>query len=83
MVSRAIDLPSPCVSVCTLDSATGYCLGCLRTAGEIAAWRELDFDQRLALLERLRARRREIGLPVRDGRRRRRRRAAASAPAIA
>ncbi len=80
-MSRAIDLPSPCVSVCTLDAATGYCLGCLRTAGEIAAWRELDFDQRLALLERLRARRRELGLPVRD--RRRRRRAAASAPAVA
>ncbi len=80
-MSRAIDLPSPCVSVCTLDAATGYCLGCLRTAAEIAAWRELDFDQRLALLERLRARRRELGLPVRD--RRRRRRAATSAPAVA
>ena len=57
-MSRAIDPPSPCVSVCTLDSATGYCLGCLRTAGEIAAWRELDFEQRLALLGRLCARRR-------------------------
>lgn len=57
-MSRAIDLPPPCVGVCTLDSATGYCLGCLRTAGEIAAWRELDFEQRLALLGRLCARRR-------------------------
>ncbi len=82
-MSRAIDLPSPCVSVCTLDAATGYCLGCLRTAGEIAAWQELEFDQRLALLDRLRARRRELGLPVRDRRQRRRKRAAASAPAIA
>ncbi len=80
-MSRAIDLPSPCVSVCTLDSATGYCQGCLRTAGEIAAWRELDFEQRLALLGRLCARRREFGLPVRE--RRRRRRGAANAPAVA
>ncbi len=80
-MSRAIDLPSPCVSVCTLDSATGYCLGCLRTAGEIAAWRELDFEQRLELLGRLCARRREFGLPVRE--RRRRRRGTANAPAAA
>ena len=81
MVSREIDLPSPCVSVCTLDAASGYCQGCLRTASEIAAWRELDFNQRLALLGRLRARRRELGLPVRELRRRRR--GAANAPAVA
>lgn len=28
---------SPCIGVCTLDAA-GYCIGCLRTAGEIGQW---------------------------------------------
>ena len=35
-------LPSPCISVCRLDSASGYCEGCLRTLDEIAAWGTLD-----------------------------------------
>jgi predicted Fe-S protein YdhL (DUF1289 family) len=33
---------SPCVGVCRLDERSGLCLGCGRTGGEIAAWRELD-----------------------------------------
>ena len=31
---------SPCVGVCKLDEATGYCLGCARTGEEIAVWRD-------------------------------------------
>ena len=31
-------LPSPCISVCTMDDATGLCVGCLRTIDEIIAW---------------------------------------------
>ena len=38
-MSAAIDLPSPCVSVCELDPVTRFCRGCLRTTAEIAAWR--------------------------------------------
>lgn len=70
-VNAAIDLPSPCVSVCEIDPASGYCRGCLRSAEEIAVWHDLDFDGRLDLLERLRGRRREMGLPVRKRTRRR------------
>lgn len=33
---------SPCIGVCTLDPATGFCLGCRRTIEEIAAWPRLD-----------------------------------------
>lgn len=77
-MSAAIDLPSPCVSVCELDPATRFCRGCLRTAAEIAAWRDLDYDGRLDLLELLRGRRRAMGLPVRQRTRRRRRTGAAS-----
>lgn len=35
-------LPSPCVSVCRMDAASGLCEGCLRTIDEIAAWGMLD-----------------------------------------
>lgn len=35
-------VPSPCVSVCRMDAATGLCEGCLRTLDEIAAWSTLD-----------------------------------------
>ena len=34
--------PSPCVSVCRMDEATGWCEGCLRTLDEIAVWSLLD-----------------------------------------
>ena len=70
-MSAAFDLPSPCVSVCEIDPATRFCRGCLRTAGEIASWRDLDYDARLDLLETLRGRRREMGLPERRPTRRR------------
>jgi predicted Fe-S protein YdhL (DUF1289 family) len=45
-------VPSPCTGICSLDAA-GLCLGCRRTAAEIAAWLRMDDDQRLQLLELL------------------------------
>ena len=30
--------PSPCISVCQMDAATGWCIGCLRNLEEIGAW---------------------------------------------
>ena len=35
-------VPSPCINVCRMDEATGWCAGCLRTLDEIAAWSTLD-----------------------------------------
>jgi len=32
------DVPSPCVDVCRMNEATGYCEGCWRTIDEIARW---------------------------------------------
>jgi predicted Fe-S protein YdhL (DUF1289 family) len=68
------DLPlaSPCTAVCQLDPGTGFCLGCLRTTEEIAAWPGLDNEGRRVILERLRARRSELGLDRRRETRRRR-----------
>lgn len=34
-----MSLVSPCVGICKLDDATGFCLGCARTGDEIAEWR--------------------------------------------
>ena len=33
---------SPCISICHMDSETGWCAGCLRTLDEIACWSLLD-----------------------------------------
>lgn len=50
-------VPSPCVSVCAIDEATGFCAGCLRTIDEIAAWSVLDAATRRAIVDALPARR--------------------------
>lgn len=50
-------LPSPCISVCQMDSASGMCLGCYRTRNEIAAWRSMDAEEQRSLLDTLRDRR--------------------------
>jgi predicted Fe-S protein YdhL (DUF1289 family) len=45
----AADVPSPCISVCKLDSATDFCEGCYRTLDEIAAWGRLDDESKRAV----------------------------------
>ncbi len=47
------DLASPCVKVCAMDAATGWCRGCGRTLGEIADWRTAAPDERRAVLAAL------------------------------
>ena len=42
-------VPSPCISICRMNDATGLCEGCLRTLDEIAAWSVLDDDARRAV----------------------------------
>ena len=68
-----LDIPSPCIGVCRLDRTTGLCAGCMRTSAEIAAWPGADSAERLAIVLRLRARRRAAGrTSVADSRPRRR-----------
>jgi uncharacterized protein len=43
------DVPSPCISICKLDSATEFCEGCFRTLDEIAAWSRLDDESKRAV----------------------------------
>jgi predicted Fe-S protein YdhL (DUF1289 family) len=50
-------VPSPCISVCRMDAASGWCLGCLRTLDEIAAWGHLDDTAKRVVWAQLRQRR--------------------------
>lgn len=49
--------PSPCIAVCRLDEATGYCEGCWRTIDEIRDWIIMLPDERYEVLQRLAERR--------------------------
>ena len=51
---------SPCISVCRLDADTGFCVGCLRTIDEIAAWGALDDDARRDVLAAVARRRAQL-----------------------
>jgi uncharacterized protein len=50
-------VPSPCVNVCRMDAATGWCEGCLRTLDEIAAWAVLPDDAKRAVWDEIARRR--------------------------
>jgi len=47
------DVPSPCICVCTMDPATGLCLGCWRTLDEIARWSRMDDGEKRAVWRQL------------------------------
>ena len=52
-----VPVASPCISVCRMDEASGWCEGCLRTLDEIAVWSVLeDDDKRAVLLDLMRRR---------------------------
>ncbi len=55
---------SPCNSVCSIDRVTGYCVGCLRTLGEIASWSELSMPEKRTLIPMLERRRSVYGSTV-------------------
>ncbi len=50
---------SPCINVCRMDSATGFCLGCFRTIDEITVWAKIDDVRRLNILAAVARRRAE------------------------
>jgi uncharacterized protein len=52
-----VRVPSPCISVCQMDTQSGLCQGCRRTLQEIAEWMEMTPREKLATLERVAARR--------------------------
>jgi predicted Fe-S protein YdhL (DUF1289 family) len=48
-----VAVTSPCVLVCTLDTKTGWCLGCGRTGEEIAGWTRVTDGERRMVLSQL------------------------------
>jgi len=58
---------SPCIKVCTIEAATGLCVGCARTLTEIAAWSALSEGERARIMTELPARRRRTGPPIEVG----------------
>jgi len=46
---------SPCIGTCTLGPE-GLCVGCFRTADEIAGWLSFDAQRRRRIMETLPAR---------------------------
>ncbi|CAG2126694.1 DUF1289 domain-containing protein [Cupriavidus plantarum] len=57
-------VPSPCINICRMDAATGYCEGCLRTIDEIVAWGGADDATRRAIWAQLPGRLRWVREPA-------------------
>ena len=53
----AAGVPSPCINVCRMDEATGWCEGCLRTIDEIVAWGSMADDDKRAVWQLIEQRR--------------------------
>ncbi|MCA3700670.1 MAG: DUF1289 domain-containing protein [Brevundimonas sp.] len=51
---------TPCIKVCVVDGASGLCLGCYRTLGEIGGWSGLSDQQRAEIMTELPGRRERI-----------------------
>jgi uncharacterized protein len=64
--TEAQHVASPCISVCTIDPASGLCAGCYRTLDEIGGWIELSNEAKRALVAALPARRSRLGVPDLD-----------------
>jgi predicted Fe-S protein YdhL (DUF1289 family) len=56
---------SPCVGICRLDEATGWCLGCARNTREIGRWRTLSSAEQLRVWAELPRRKAVLGLTFR------------------
>lgn len=53
------DIESPCIGTCTIGSE-GLCIGCFRSADEIAAWLSYTAEQRRAIMHALPTRAEQI-----------------------
>ena len=60
MTDPAPVIASPCTRVCMVDGASGLCVGCLRTLGEIAGWAALTDAERAEIMQALPSRRSRV-----------------------
>jgi predicted Fe-S protein YdhL (DUF1289 family) len=54
--------PSPCIGICRIDESSRLCIGCARTAEEIAIWRSAPARVVERIWAELPARRRKLGI---------------------
>lgn len=52
-VWRRDEIDSPCVKICVIDPGARICVGCHRTADEIARWSRLSAEERAGIKESL------------------------------
>jgi uncharacterized protein len=43
-------ISTPCIKVCVIDPLSAFCVGCGRTAAEIAAWTTMSEPERVAVM---------------------------------
>ncbi|TAK72146.1 MAG: DUF1289 domain-containing protein [Betaproteobacteria bacterium] len=55
-IKQDAEVASPCVDVCRMDAASGYCEGCRRSLEEIACWSIYTPAEKRAVLALLSAR---------------------------
>lgn len=51
-----IKIISPCIGVCKLDIDSNICVGCFRTADEIANWPQLDNEKAMQIMKQIKDR---------------------------
>ena len=56
VIEQDEEVASPCVNVCRMDAASGYCEGCRRSLEEIASWSSYTAAEKRAVLALLPAR---------------------------
>jgi predicted Fe-S protein YdhL (DUF1289 family) len=47
------EIESPCVKICMIHPEAGICVGCYRTADEIARWSAMPVPERRAIMAEL------------------------------
>lgn len=65
-------IETPCILVCSIDPASGYCFGCGRTSDEIVAWTSYTPEERRKVMAALADRLAGVVRPPRRETRRRR-----------
>jgi predicted Fe-S protein YdhL (DUF1289 family) len=45
------EVQSPCIGVCSMNEATGFCRGCYRSIDEIQGWWNFDNTQKQAVVD--------------------------------
>jgi uncharacterized protein len=60
LLKQEPEVASPCINVCHMDVASGYCEGCKRSLEEIASWSAYGPAEKRAVLALLAARKQTL-----------------------